>query len=73
MWLLNGASYVSSINLGAVSTNWNIAGLGDFNRDGYTDILWQSTAGARSIWLMKGATRTGIVNIGTISRRMELR
>ena len=67
VWLLNGASYVSSINLGTVSTNWNIAGLGDFNRDGYTDILWQSTAGARSIWLMRGATRTSIVNIGTIA------
>lgn len=67
VWLMNGAAYAGSINLGTISPAWTIGGLGDFNRDGYTDILWQNSAGGRSIWLMKGGARLGIVTLGTLS------
>jgi hypothetical protein len=34
-----------------VSSNWNIVGTGDFNGDGKTDVLWQSTDGTVTNWL----------------------
>jgi hypothetical protein len=37
----------------------SIKGTGDFNGDGYADILWQDTSGNVSIWEMKG---TAILN-----------
>lgn len=64
--LLNGYTFGPSLSLGTVSTAWSIVGVGDFNRDGKSDILWQNTAGARSIWLMNGGARIGIVNLGAI-------
>jgi hypothetical protein len=39
--------------------NWNAISSGDFNSDGYSDILWQnSTTGALDVSLMNGATGT---------------
>jgi hypothetical protein len=38
--------------------NWDIRALGDFNRDGRTDILWQSNAGELNVWFMNGLTFT---------------
>ena len=37
------------MNLGS---NWQVAGVGDFNNDGMSDILWRSTAGQVGIWQM---------------------
>jgi hypothetical protein len=31
-----------------------VAGTGDFNGDGMSDILWRSTSGEVAIWLMNG-------------------
>ena len=39
-----------------VSTNWQVAGTGDFNGDGRDDILWRSNIGQVSNWL---ATASG--------------
>ena len=33
-------------------TNWNIAGIGDFNGDGKSDLLWRNDAGVTAIWDM---------------------
>jgi Subtilase family/FG-GAP-like repeat len=56
IWLMTGTAtqvQVSSVtDFGLVPTSWNIAGTGDFNGDGYTDILWHNTNGNTSIWLM---------------------
>ena len=39
--------------------NWNAISSGDFNSDGYSDILWQnSTTGALDVSLINGATGT---------------
>jgi hypothetical protein len=37
-----------------VPANWSIAETGDFNGDGYSDILWRDTAGDVAIWFMNG-------------------
>lgn len=41
-------------SLGNVSSNWSIAGVGDFNGNGQQDILWRSTSGQDAIWSMNG-------------------
>ena len=42
IWYMNGTVFLSEELISTVSdTNWRIAGTGDFNRDGNTDILWR--------------------------------
>jgi hypothetical protein len=39
-----------------ISTDWKVAGIGDFNGDGLSDILWRNTSGLTVDWL---GTATG--------------
>ena len=40
---------------GIADTNWQIVGTGDFNGDGYTDLVWHhGTEGWVSVWLLAG-------------------
>jgi hypothetical protein len=49
----------STAGLGSVATDWAIAQTGDFNGDGFADLLWHDTAGGGvALWLMNGATVT---------------
>ncbi|HWZ95546.1 MAG TPA: chitobiase/beta-hexosaminidase C-terminal domain-containing protein, partial [Opitutaceae bacterium] len=42
---------------GTTYTNlWDLAGAADFNADGNSDLIWQSTSGQRALWLMNGTT-----------------
>jgi hypothetical protein len=61
IWLMNGTSWDGGyVPLPQVPTEWSIAGSGDFNTDGNTDIVWQNTVtGDRSIWFMSGNTWGG--------------
>jgi hypothetical protein len=61
IWLMNGTSWDGSYALlPQVPTAWSIAGSGDFNFDGYADIVWQNTStGDRSIWFMSGNNWNG--------------
>jgi len=45
-----------------VATNWHVAGLGDFNGDNRTDILWRNDAGA--IFNFLGTATGGFVDNG---------
>jgi hypothetical protein len=40
-------------------TDWQVAGVGDFNADGGADILWRHDTGVVTIWLMDGGTFLG--------------
>ena len=44
---MHGTNRISAglLNPGHVDPNWHIAGTGDFNGNGTTDILWQHTGG----------------------------
>lgn len=57
-WHMNGATVVDSRPLsvdGVSDTNWKIAGVGDFNGDRFSDILWRhATNGSLAVWLLQG-------------------
>jgi hypothetical protein len=53
----NGANFNSNI-----SSNWHIAGTGDFNGDGIDDILWRADDGTVTDWL--GQSNGGFVGNG---------
>ena len=53
---------MGTIPLPRIPAGWHIAGTGDFNGDGNTDLVFENAAtGQRSIWLLKNGTRVGIV------------
>ncbi|MGI0485065.1 beta strand repeat-containing protein [Pantanalinema rosaneae CENA516] len=59
VWLLNGTAYSTALllNTPTLGSAWVVQGLGDFNGDGNTDLLWRnSTQGVTAVWLMNGLT-----------------
>lgn len=58
-WQLDGDNTVGSAwdfnTTAAASSGWKLVGMGDFNRDGYTDLLWYHPAsGQVHVWLLDG-------------------
>jgi hypothetical protein len=64
IWLMNGATVLSSGNIGNVPTTSTVVGTGDFDGDGKSDILWRDTNGNTAIWFMNGMTPLSTSNIG---------
>ncbi|MCH9695885.1 MAG: FG-GAP-like repeat-containing protein [Gammaproteobacteria bacterium] len=59
LYLMNGATVASSVSTTTVPdpANWMVAGSGDYNGDGNSDILWRNeTTGQNHMYLMDGAT-----------------
>ncbi|HVW05014.1 MAG TPA: FG-GAP-like repeat-containing protein [Vicinamibacterales bacterium] len=57
VWYLNGAAFAGGgyVNPSSIGSNWRVGGLGDIDRDGDTDIVWQNTAtGDLAVWYMNG-------------------
>jgi hypothetical protein len=59
-WTMNGSAITSSQDVtlnGTAPTpgaSWSIAGIGDFNGDGRSDVLWRNAGGALMDWTMDG-------------------
>jgi hypothetical protein len=53
---MDGASRLSDQAIGSAPSDWHIAGTGDFNGDGKTDILWRNDNGNVGTWHLDGAT-----------------
>jgi hypothetical protein len=65
VWGVQNGQVVSANGLGTVTSNFTVQGLGDFNGDGFPDILWRDTnTGVISIWFTNGETVTsaGVVS-----------
>jgi FG-GAP-like repeat len=67
-WYVYQTEIVNTVGLGSVPNNWVIAGIGDFNGDGYTDILWRDTnSGAVAIWFLDGKLQIkSMASLGTV-------
>lgn len=47
------STQVLSLNVGP-NSRWQIAAIGDVNKDGYADIVWQTTDAWLAVWLLRG-------------------
>ncbi|HYO71509.1 MAG TPA: VCBS repeat-containing protein [Archangium sp.] len=48
--------------------NWKMSGAGDFNWDGYDDLVWRNySTGAVQLWYMKGASVVSRVNLPAVT------
>ncbi len=72
IWLMNGTTLTnaSTATFGNMPLTWSVAGTGDFNGDGNSDIFWEDSSGDLAIWEMNGTTvlnpnTSGVGNLST--------
>ncbi len=62
-WNMHGSTVTSSglVAAGAAKpdASWSVAGIGDFNADGNSDILWRNTNGTLAEWFLNGTNLIG--------------
>jgi hypothetical protein len=67
VWRMNGTQIASTQQIDAalpVSSDWEVAGLADTNKDSKSDILWrQKSTGVVAIWLLDAGTANGIAAV----------
>jgi FG-GAP-like repeat len=59
--------------VGAHASDWQIAGTGDFDGSGKSDILWRDTNGTAAIWLMNCGTVTSSPGFGAPSTSWQIK
>jgi hypothetical protein len=62
-----GTQILSSVAFGAVPSAWSIAQTGDYNGDGYSDILWVDNTGNVAIWFMNGPQIASTAGYGVVT------
>jgi hypothetical protein len=73
VWMIDGATIsggaitISSQGLlPAVPVDWSVAGIGDFNGDGKSDVFWRRNDGTNYIWHVDGnAISGGVLSIAS--------
>jgi hypothetical protein len=60
LWTMDGTGLAGARYLDPIGEDWQVQGVGDFNGDGKTDILWRNqgpgaAVGKLYIWIMDGA------------------
>jgi Bacterial Ig-like domain (group 3)/FG-GAP repeat/FG-GAP-like repeat len=70
VWLMKPGGL--ALDTGTVLTTagppWDVVGVGDMNKDGDADLIWQaSTTRTVAVWLMNRTTRTSVVVLPTIN------
>ncbi len=63
--LINNGTVASESVLSGPGTGWRVVGSGDFNGDGNSDLVFQSTTGAPMIWTMNGTSVTSSTTLAT--------
>ncbi len=66
LWMMNGIQVAQAVDFGAVPLTWTIAGIGDFDGNGSTDILWRDTSGNIAVWLLNGTKIMSTSVIGSV-------
>jgi len=65
-WLLSNGNWSASIDPGGHPLGSHIAGVGDFNRDGTSDLLWFNPSNmAAEVWTLANAKWAASASIGT--------
>lgn len=67
LWEMTGGTRDANTGVEMVGTDWTIVGDGDYNGDGFQDILWRSDTGQMAIWLMQAGTRIANLSLPTVS------
>jgi hypothetical protein len=49
---MNGNNLLEAAIIGGASLDWGISDVGDYNGDGFDDILWRYTDGSLAMWVM---------------------
>lgn len=71
--MMNGIVFSEYVALSSVSSEWRIAGAGNFNGNGSSDLAWENTTtGARALWLMNGTVFEAAVPLPTVSSSWEI-
>jgi hypothetical protein len=52
----DGQGLLSADPIAKADSGWSVAGIGDFDGDGKSDLLWRDAAGHVAVWEMDGAT-----------------
>jgi len=75
IWFMNASGGIqSTASVGAVPTasGWNIAQTGDYNSDGYSDILWIDGSGDMAVWFMNSATVSSSAGYGSVGTTWQV-
>jgi hypothetical protein len=64
LWELNGTTVIGAGSVGNPGPSWHVMGVGDYNNDGRSDILFQSSSGEVAIWELNGTSVIGAGSLG---------
>ena len=73
IWFIGGSMAVqSTASLGVVPSAWTIAQTGDYNGDGFADILWTDNTGNVVAWFMDSAAILSTASYGNVGTTWQV-